>query len=170
MIPNLPLKKYYHHGGAVCRAQRHGRWCLNPPPPGNLFVMSRVRAHMKDFLLLCKLAREMIYLVKASILFYFLQQPNSIVSKTIILSLPCAPHWSRIISYPSPVAPACFWLVVVWHSLSGGHLRSRLYFFFQLLSSINSMAKQWHGVHHTRSSPAASPPQPLKVKSCIWQN
>lgn len=46
--PQLTTQKYYHHGGAVCRAQRHGQWCLNPPPPGNLFAMSRVRAHMKD--------------------------------------------------------------------------------------------------------------------------
>jgi hypothetical protein len=97
--------------------------------------------------------------VKASILFYFLHQPNSIVSKTIILRPPCTPRRSRIISYPSPIAPACFWLVVVWHSLSGGHLRTQLYFFFQLLSSINSTAKKWQGVYPTRSAPAVSPPQ-----------
>jgi hypothetical protein len=44
----------------------------------------------------------------------FLLYPNSIAPKTIKYR-PCAPHQSRVLSYPSPAAPACIWLVVVFN-------------------------------------------------------
>jgi hypothetical protein len=47
--------------------------------------------------------------------FSFLLHPNSIAPKTIKYSSPCAPHRSRVLSYPSPATPACIWLIVVFN-------------------------------------------------------
>jgi hypothetical protein len=53
----------------------------------------------------------------ASILFYFLLRLSLIASETITLHPPCDPRWSPVLSRPSPVAPVCFWLVVVFVSV-----------------------------------------------------
>jgi hypothetical protein len=43
--------------------------------------------------------------------------------KTIKLRSPRAPHWLRLMSHLFPIKPACFWLVVAFLFVFGGHLR-----------------------------------------------
>ncbi len=52
---------------------------------------------------------KFLMLVNTIIYFRILSPPpNSIVPITIKLRSPCTPHRSRVLSYPSPVAPTCF--------------------------------------------------------------
>jgi len=82
------------------------------PTPGSLFAMGWSRSLSKDFIRFFKSAKKKNILLMASFLFYFLCHPSSIVSNTITFHPPCALHRSRVLSCISPVAPACFRLVV----------------------------------------------------------
>ncbi len=75
---------------------------------------------------------QSIYLAKASILIQFLHQLSSIASKTITLHPPCAPRRSCFLSYPSPVPPGCFRLVVVRISIVWQPFQAASYFFLLL--------------------------------------
>jgi hypothetical protein len=76
------------------------------PRPVNLTAMGNTMPHTKDFFQKLKLAKEIINLIKATILYYSLHPPNSTAPRTIEYRSPCIPRLSRVLSYPSPVAPA----------------------------------------------------------------
>jgi hypothetical protein len=65
----------------------------------------------------------------ASILFYFLLRLSLIASETITLHPLCYPGRSPILSYPFPVAPVCFWLIVVITSVVLRPFKAAAYFF-----------------------------------------
>jgi hypothetical protein len=50
--------------------------------------------------------------MKAPISFCSLPPPNSTAPRMIKYRPPCVPRRSRVLSYPSPVAPACIWLLL----------------------------------------------------------
>ncbi len=77
-----------------------------PPAPVNLIAMGNTTPHTKDFFQKLESAKEIINLIKASILYYSLHPPNSTAPRTIEYRSACIPRWSRVLSYPSPVAPA----------------------------------------------------------------
>ena len=109
----------------------------------------------KGFIRFFESAKKKNYLAKASILFYFIHQLSSIASKTITLHPPCAPRRSCVLSYPSPIPPGCFWLVVVRISIVWRLFRPRYIFFFFNLS-INSTAGMMTWRHPTRSAQVGS--------------
>jgi hypothetical protein len=46
-------------------------------------------------------------------------------------SYACAPHQSRVLSYPSPAAPECIWFVVVFnHRLADALSREEFWFVY----------------------------------------
>jgi hypothetical protein len=66
----------------------------------------------------------------ASILFYFLLRLSFLIaSETITLQTPCDPRQSPDLSRPSPIAPVCFWLVVVFASVVLRPFEAAAYFF-----------------------------------------
>ncbi len=81
-------------------------WYQQPPAPGYLIAMGCTTRHTKDFFQRLKPAKKIINLIKASILYYSLPPPNSTAPKTIEYRRPCVPCRSRVLSDPSPVAPA----------------------------------------------------------------
>jgi hypothetical protein len=60
-----------------------------------------------------------------------------VIDVFVALSLPSrSPNvlaWSRGLSHPPFVTPACFWLVVACKILNSGHLRPSSYFIFVIL-------------------------------------
>jgi hypothetical protein len=75
------------------------------------------RSLSKGIVRFFKSAKKKNYLLMASILFYFLLRLSLIASETITLHPPCDPRRSPVLSRPSPVAPVCSWLVVVFVSV-----------------------------------------------------
>ena len=69
---------------------------------------------------------------------------------------PFVPRRSRLVFYPSPVAPAYFWLVVASFELVGSHLRPRRVFFC-FFYSFNSTPGSGRQHPPTRSALVASP-------------
>jgi hypothetical protein len=124
------------------------------PTPGCLFAMGRSRSLSKDFIRFFKSAKKKNILL-ASILFYFLCHPSSIVSNTITSHPPCALHRSRVLSCTSPVAPACFRLVVGCICVVYWPYKVATYFF--LLFFVDQFDGRTDATAHpTRSTPVAS--------------
>ncbi len=150
-------KKNINHGRAErwLRLATAGYGMNGHPTPGSLFSMGWSRSLSKDLFRFLKSDEKKNYLLMASILIYFLYHPSLIVSNTITFHPPCALRRSRVLSCTSPVAPACFWLVVGVFASFIGRLRPRRIFFSYFLS-INSTVKPTPRPHPTRSTPAAS--------------
>ena len=75
-----------------------------PPAPGYLIAMGCLTRHAKDFIQRLKRATKIIHLIKASILYYSLNPPNSTAPRTIEYCSPCIPRRSHFLFYPYPVA------------------------------------------------------------------
>jgi len=80
----------------------------------------------------------------------------------ITLHPPCTPRRSCVLSYPSPVPPGCFWLVVVRISIVWRPLQAALYFFLLLFvdqfdGQNNDMVSS-HTFRPGRISPPSLPP------------
>ena len=93
-------------------------------------------------------------MAKAFIVIKFLNQPSSIASKMITLHPPCAPRRSCVLSYPSPIPPGCFWLVVVHISIIWRPFQAASFFCYNLL--INSTAGTMTWCHPTRFAQVGS--------------
>lgn len=76
--------------------------------------MGWLRVPTKDFIQMLKLVKRKNNLMKASILFYSLPFSYSTAPRTIKYRSPCVFCRSRILLYPSPIAPACIRLVVAF--------------------------------------------------------
>ena len=81
--------------------------------PSNLIEMGWSTRHTKDFFQILKLAKKIINLIKAYILYYSLPPPNSTTPRMIKYCSPCVPRRSRALYNPSPIAPTLICLVVV---------------------------------------------------------
>ena len=81
--------------------------------PGNLIAVGWLTRHTKDFFQILKPAKNIINLIKASILYYSLPPPNLTAPRTIEYCPPCIPCRSRALYNPSPIAPALICLVVM---------------------------------------------------------
>ena len=81
-------------------------WYQQPPAPGYLIAMGCLTRHTKDFIQRLKRATKIIHLIKASILYYSLNPPNSTAPRTIKYRPPCIPRRSHFLSYPFPFASA----------------------------------------------------------------
>jgi hypothetical protein len=130
--------------------------------PGSLFAMGWLMSLSKGFIRFFESAKKKNYLAKASILFYFIHQLSSIASKTITLHPPCAPRRSCVLSYPSPVPPGCFWLVVVRISIVWRPFQVASYFFLLLFvdqfDGRNDDMASSHTFRPGRISPPSLPP------------
>ena len=91
------------------------------------------------------------------------------------------PHTSRLLHLPSilpSIAAACFWLVVVYKILFGGHLRPRRIFTILFFVTFFAAPIQWQNALHIHSAAAACLSQcllrrqnQLSVGCCVcWQN
>jgi hypothetical protein len=88
-------------------------WWINsqPTPPGaSSQWVGRGRCRRICLHSLNRLLRKKVFI--DGIHFIFLYNLSLIISNTITFHPPCALHRSRVLSCTSPVAPACFWLVV----------------------------------------------------------
>jgi hypothetical protein len=101
------------------------------------------------------------YLLNPSILYYSSPPPNSSAPKRSNAPPPFVPRRSRLRSYPSPVAPAYFWLVVASFELVGSHQRPRrvLFLFFFLLRFDAQFQETTH-THRFRPGRVSSPTYP----------
>jgi hypothetical protein len=91
--------------------------------------MGWLRSLWKDLFRFLKSAKKKNYLLMASILINFLYHPNRSSLKRSHCTPPCAPRRSRTLSYPSPVTPAIFGLVVVCLSVVLRPFKAAMYFF-----------------------------------------
>ena len=82
------------------------------PPRGNPFAMGLLRAHTKGFTLLLDRAKKIIYLLRASIYFYFYNYFTWSPWKRSNRAPPHAPHRSHIMFHPPLVESARFLLIV----------------------------------------------------------
>jgi hypothetical protein len=83
---------------------------------------------------------------------------------------PFVPRRSRLISYPSPVAPAYFWLVVASFELVRSHLRPRrVFFLFFFLLRFDARFRETTPPHTFRPGRVSSPTSPPTSKpTFIW--
>jgi hypothetical protein len=152
------IKKYHHHGGAVRRAWWHGYGINSHPPPAtSLRWVDRGRVRRNLFNYVIRLRKKLFSAGINFILFFTSTELDRLQNDHIAPPLRSPPATHHLLSIPRRARVflvGCCVAFVVWRPS-----KVTTYFFFHLLSSINSTAKQWHGVHPTRSAPAASPTQ-----------
>ncbi len=124
------------------------------PTPGSLFAMGWSRSMSKDLFRFIKSDEKKNYLLMTSILFYFFISSKSIVSNRITFHPPCALHRSRVLSCTSPVAPACFWLVVECNCVVYWAFKPPTYFFPFFCRSIRRPNRRHGPIPH---APPRSP-------------
>ena len=110
-------------------ARRQAMGLIATPPPGaSSRWVGRGRCRRICLHSLNRLRKKIIYWGIYFILFFI--SSESIVSKTINYRPPCVPQRLRVLFYPSPVTPSCFWLVVACSLSPGGDARPRRILFF----------------------------------------
>jgi hypothetical protein len=113
-------KKYINHGQAE-------RWARRQAMGSSRWVG---RCRCRRICLFSLNRRRKKYFIDGIYFNLFFISSESIDSKTINYRPPCVPQRLRVLFYPSPVTPSCFWLVVACCLSPGGNARPRRILFF----------------------------------------
>ncbi len=96
----------------------------NQPMPLRYPLCKRLsEGGVQDFLLTLWSGGEIFFLVNTSIYINLIYYPTWLPLNNQFTLLPCSPCRSQLPPFTSFVAPACFWLVVVWFSFAYGRQR-----------------------------------------------
>ncbi len=165
MAPDFETSKnYINHGRAKRWARRQASMGLiaTAPPGASSRWVGRGRCRRICLHSLNRLRKKLF--IDGIHFILCLYNLSSIVSNTITFHPPCALRRSRVLSCTSPVAPACFWLVVVCICVVYWPFKAAtcffLLFFVDQFDGRSDATAPSHTLHPGRLSPS-SPLTPL---------